>query len=93
MPLSAEQTQLLKTDGTEISLCEVVKHIRPKRVGSKAWDRYHKYKVATTIDEACRLGAQLQDLSAGERVYQIQRFKHGSLEQESGACGNSRQRG
>ena len=74
MPLSAEQTQLLKTDGTEITFCEA----NPKKVGSKAWDRYDKYKKATTVGDACRLGAQWQDLSA-DFEKEILKFKDADM--------------
>ena len=36
----------------------------PKKAGSKAWERYEKYKSATTVGDATCLGAQWQDLSA-----------------------------
>ena len=60
MPLSEEQTKLLKSDSTIINLLAE----NPKKVGSKAWERYEKYKAATTVGDATRLGAQWQDLSA-----------------------------
>ena len=60
MPLSEEQTRLLKTNETAISFkCE-----NPKKPGSKAWERYEKYKAAETVGSAVALGAQWQDLSA-----------------------------
>ena len=60
MPLSEEQTKLLKSDSTIINFLAE----NPKKVGSKAWERYEKYKAATTVGDATRLGAQWQDLSA-----------------------------
>ena len=60
MPLSEEQTKLLKSDSTAIKFIAE----NPKKMGSKAWERYEKYKTATTVGDATRLGAQWQDLSA-----------------------------
>ena len=60
MPLSDEQTRLLKTNGNAISF----KTENPKKPGSKAWERYEKHKTAQTIGDAVALGAQWQDLRA-----------------------------
>ncbi|CAE7545737.1 unnamed protein product [Symbiodinium necroappetens] len=60
MPLSEEQNKLLKTSDTAISF----RSENPKKPGSKAWERFEKYKTATTIGEATNLGAQWQDISA-----------------------------
>ena len=57
MPLSEEQNKLLKTSDTAISF-------RGENPRSKAWERFEKYKTATTIGEATKLGAQWQDISA-----------------------------
>ena len=35
----------------------------PKEVGSKAWDRFDKYRHAKTIGEATQAGANWQDLT------------------------------
>ena len=60
MPLSKEQTQLLKAEATSI----LFRSENPKKAGSKSWERYEKYKSAQTIGEATKLGAQWQDISA-----------------------------
>ena len=60
MPLSEEQNKLLKTNETTISFRDE----NPKKPGSKAWERFEKYKKAKTIGEATTLGAQWQDISA-----------------------------
>ena len=36
----------------------------PKKVGTKAWERFEKYKHATTIGEANEKGANWQDVSS-----------------------------
>ena len=59
MPLSQEQVLALKNAGTKI----MVQMENPKKVGSKAWDRYEKYKHAKTIGEATHAGANWQDVS------------------------------
>ena len=60
MPLSEEQTKLLKNDSTAIKFMAD----NLKKVGSKAWEGYEKYKTATTVGGATRPRAQRQDLSA-----------------------------
>ena len=46
MPLSKEQMDLLKDGSTPIQFAKD----NPKKVGSKAWDRYEQYKDANSIE-------------------------------------------
>ncbi len=48
MPLSQEQVDASKNPRTVIAYQEQ----NPKAAGTKAWERYEKYKVATTVAEA-----------------------------------------
>jgi len=59
MPLSQEQISALKNGETKIA----VQMENPKKVGSKAWDRFDKYRHAKTIGEATQAGANWQDLT------------------------------
>ena len=59
MPLSEEQTVALKNAATTVEF----QVENPKKPGTKAWDRYEKYKDAVTISDATSKGAQWQDLS------------------------------
>eukprot|EP00928_Gymnodinium_smaydae_P054882 TRINITY_DN3857_c0_g1_i2.p3 TRINITY_DN3857_c0_g1~~TRINITY_DN3857_c0_g1_i2.p3 ORF type:complete len:119 (-),score=17.57 TRINITY_DN3857_c0_g1_i2:790-1095(-) len=36
--------------------------LNPKRAGSKVFERYERYKLATTVEEALRFGASIGDL-------------------------------
>lgn len=59
MPLSEDQISALKNGATSIS----IQAENPKKTGSKAWERFEKYKHATTIAEAMGKSANWQDLS------------------------------
>ena len=59
MPLSQQQVFALKNADTKI----MVQMENPKKVGSKAWDRFEKYKHAKSIGEATQAGANWQDVS------------------------------
>ena len=59
MPLSEDQIAALKNGATSIS----IQAENPKKTGSKAWERFEKYKHATTIAEAMGKSANWQDLS------------------------------
>ena len=60
MPLSKEQMDLLKDGSTPIQFAKD----NPKKVGSKAWDRYEQYKDANPISQAMEKKAGWQDLTA-----------------------------
>ena len=60
MPLSKEQMDLLKHGSTPIQFAKD----NPKKVGSKAWDRYEQYKNANSIAQALEKKAGWQDLTA-----------------------------
>ena len=60
MPLSQEQIDALKNPRTVRTYQEQ----NPKAAGTKAWDRYEKYKVATTVAEAKDKKAGWQDLTS-----------------------------
>lgn len=60
MPLSQLQIDALKTPTTVIE----IQTDNPKKPGSKAAERFDRYKTATTIQEATSQGANWQDLSA-----------------------------
>ena len=60
MPLSQEQIDALKNPRTVIAYQEE----NPKAPGTKAWDRYEKYKRATTVAEAKDKKAGWQDLTS-----------------------------
>ena len=59
MPLSSSQLATLKNGATQVQL----KEENPHRPGTKAHERYERYKVASTILEAGQFGATFQDLS------------------------------
>ena len=59
MPLSQQQLLALKNADTKI----MVQMENPKKVGSKAWDKFEKYKHAKSIGEATQAGANWQDVS------------------------------
>ena len=59
LPLSEDQIAALKNGATSIS----IQAENPKKAGSKAWERFEKYKHATTIGEAMGKSANWQDLS------------------------------
>ena len=66
MPLSSEQILALKQGDTKISF----QMENPKKPGSKAWERFEKYKGALTIAEAQTHGAKWEDLSGDfEKAY------------------------
>ena len=66
MPLSEDQISALKNGATSIS----IQMENPKKAGSKAWERFEKYKHATTIAEAMGHSANWQDVSGDfERGY------------------------
>ena len=60
MPLSQLQIDALKAPTTVIE----IQTENPKKPGSKAAERFDRYKMATSIQEATRQGANWQDLSA-----------------------------
>ena len=60
MPLSQEQIDVLKNPRTVIAYQEE----NPKAPGTKAWDRYEKYKKATTVAEAKDKKAGWLDLTS-----------------------------
>ena len=60
MPLSQSQIAALKNMDQKIFL----QQDNPKKVGTKAWERFEKYKHATTIGEASEQGANWQDVSS-----------------------------
>ena len=60
MPLSQLQIDSLKTPTTVIE----IQTDNPKKPGSKAAERFDRYKMATTIQEATNQGANWQDLPA-----------------------------
>ena len=60
MPLSKEQMDLLKDGSTSIQFAKD----NPRKVGSKAWDRYEQYKDANSISQAMEKKAGWQDLTA-----------------------------
>ena len=59
MPLSKEQMDLLKDGNTPIQFAKD----NPKKVGSKAWDRYEQYKDANSISQVMEKKAGWQDLT------------------------------
>eukprot|EP00435_Cladocopium_sp_Y103_P033152 s3600_g8.t1 len=66
MPLSQVQLAALKTPATVIA----IQSEKPKKIGSKAHERFELYKSATTIHDATAKGANWQDLSTDfERGY------------------------
>ena len=60
MPLSKEQIAALKENSTVISF----QNGNPKKAGTKAHERFEKYKHSTTIGDAMFNGANWQDLSS-----------------------------
>ena len=60
MPLSQLQIDALKNPTTVIE----IQTDNPKKPGSRAAERFDRYKMATTIQEATNQGANWQDLSA-----------------------------
>ena len=60
MPLSQEQVDALKNPATMIE----IQMENPKKPGSKAAERFDRYKGATTIQDATAKGANWQDLSS-----------------------------
>ena len=59
MPLSQLQLEALKNPATAIQIQEA----NPKKPGSKASERFDRYKTATTIGDATAKGANWQDLT------------------------------
>ena len=59
MPLSQLQLEALKNPATAIQIQEA----NPKKPGSKAFERFDRYKTATTIGDATAKGANWQDLT------------------------------
>ena len=60
MPLSQDQVDALKNPATMIE----IQMENPKKPGSKAAERFDRYKAATTIQDATAKGANWQDLSS-----------------------------
>eukprot|EP00434_Breviolum_minutum_P015816 symbB.v1.2.013933.t1/scaffold996.1/size145880/14 len=60
MPLSQDQIDALKNPETMIE----IQMENPKKPGSKAAERFDRYKAATTIQDATTKGANWQDLSS-----------------------------
>ena len=60
MPLSQLQVEALKNPATIIQ----IQDSNPKKPGSKAFERFDRYKMATTIGDATAKGANWQDLPA-----------------------------
>lgn len=58
MPLSKEQIDDPKM--TKI----VIQNQNPKESGSKAWDRFNRYRMVRTIGDAMRASPNWQDLSS-----------------------------
>ena len=81
MPLSQLQIDALKTPTTVIE----IQTDNPKKPGSKAAERFDRYKMATTIQEATNQGANWQDLSADfEKGYlKIRDIKPADIEMEA----------
>ena len=59
MPLSSEQKGKLKDPTTKVKF----EQENPKSPGSKAYQRYEKYKGSTTIQDATQNGANWQDIT------------------------------
>ena len=59
MPLSQLQLETLKNPATIIQ----IQPDNPKKPGSKAFERFDRYKAATTIGDATNKGANWQDLT------------------------------
>ena len=59
MPLSQIQLEALKNPATIIQ----IQPDNPKKPGSKAFERFDRYKTATTIGDATSKGANWQDLT------------------------------
>ena len=59
MPLSQAQVDILKTPTTVIE----IQGQNPKKPGSKSFERFDRYKSATTIGDATTKGPNWQDLS------------------------------
>ena len=59
MPGSQEQISALKNGETKIA----IQMENPKKVGSKAWDRFDRHGHAETIGETTQAGAHWQDLT------------------------------
>ena len=59
MPLSSEQKGKLKDPTTKVKF----EQENPKSPGSKAYQRYDKYKGSTTIQDATQNGANWQDIT------------------------------
>ena len=60
MPVSKEQMDLLKDGSTPIQFAKD----NPKKIASKAWDKYEQYKGANSILQAMERKAGWQDLPA-----------------------------
>ena len=54
MPLSVEQSTLLKDPATSVRFQQV----NPKTPGTKAYERFEKYKHATKVKQASAMGAK-----------------------------------
>ena len=59
MSLSQAQVEVLKAPTTVIE----IQGANPKKPGSKSFERFDRYKTATTIGDATTKGANWQDLS------------------------------
>ena len=60
MPLSKEQMDLFQDKSIPIQFAKDI----PKKVGSKAWDKYEQYKDANSVSQAMEKKAGWQDLTA-----------------------------
>lgn len=63
MPLSKEQKADMKQEDTK----RVIQDQNPKKPSSKSWARFNQYKMAITIGDAMRAGANWQDLSSDRK--------------------------
>ena len=81
MPVSQLQIDSLKTPTTVIE----IQTDNPKKPGSKAAERFDRYKMATTIQEATNQGANWQDLPADfEKGYlKIRDIKPADIDMEA----------
>lgn len=88
MPLSVEQKLRLKDAATPIKF----NNENPKTPGSKAFQRYEKYKGSTTIGETMGHGANWQDIS-GDFERQVLTIVNAETMEEVGATSSAPKRG
>ena len=75
MPLSQTQIAALKSPETAIT----IQQENPKKPGTKAHERFEKYKGAETIGDAMSKGANWQDLSGDfEKSFSENASLHGT---------------